>query len=273
MVIGADEAISDPLGLVFSPDSRELAFTVNDGSTWRLLARDLQSGATRTILEGPIAAESADAEPWVAHPLAWIPSGLLIERVLWGTDKLPWGLTLVDPATGTQQPIRAKEHLSAAISPDGQRVAVVKGSAPIGEPPRAAISVINVGDLNEITVVREQQLVVKALHWSPDGSKLLYAGSEHYLGYTPVTKVHVLSADGSNEQAFGIGTPSFKPAYGDLAWQDDQTALLLSPQDDGYVHLYKLPLASFDVANLEPLAAFVRESPNDRVDEIIYTPN
>ena len=48
--------------------------------------------------------------------------------------------------------------------------------------------------------------------------------------------------------------------------------LLLSPEDDGYAHLYALSLDAFDSTGLQPLAAFEYDPASQAAIEIIYTP-
>jgi Tol biopolymer transport system component len=272
-LIGPGEAIGQPTGMAFSPDGRSLALTVLEGNdTWRLQLRDLQSGAMRTLLEGATFASGPnDTLPLIPSPVAWTPNGLFVEHLLWGTDAPPSDVALIDPADGAKRMLREDAHVTIYPSHDGTKVAVVTGALRLGEPPTTGIAVLDVASGEEQEIVPVQQGLIRKVRWSPDGAKLLYAVSADY--QAPAASIHARNADGSNPQAIEAGGPGVKAAYADIAWQDDQTALLLSPEADGNVHLYTLPLATFDIAALQPVASFARQQPDQPVDEIIYTPN
>lgn len=257
-------------GIAFSPDSRSLALTAIEGDSWRLQVRDLQGGATRTILEGSTIATAGDTLPLLPGLAAWAPSGLVVQRLLWASDAPPRDVELVSPADGTVRSLRKGEHISVYPSVDGSRLAVVSGRLPIGDLPTAAITVLDTASGQQTEIAPSQQMLVRAVRWSPDGSRLLYAVAKEY--QSPATSIHALSADGSNEQVVEVGAPGVKATYSDIAWQDDATALLLSAQSDGYVHLYALPLSSFDITGLSPLAAFERRATQGQADEIVYVP-
>jgi hypothetical protein len=81
-----------------------------------------------------------------------------------------------------------------------------------------------------------------------------------------------VSADGSNDQTIDIGiSGGLREAYANVAWQDDQTALLLTDGGDSRSRAYTLPRGSVDVSALQPLAAFERRRPSQAVDEITFT--
>lgn len=257
-------------GIAFSPDSRSLALTAIEGDSWRLQVRDLQGGATRTILEGSTIATASDTQPLLPGLVAWAAGGLVVQRLLWASDAPPRDVELVSPADGSLRSLRKGEHISVYPSVDGSRLAVVSGRLPIGDLPTAAITVIDTVSGQQTEIAPSQQMLVRAVRWSPDGSRLLYAVAKGY--QSPATSIHALSADGSNEQVVEVGAPGIKATYSDIAWKDDATALLLSAQSDGYVHLYALPLSSFDITGLSPLAAFERRAAQGQADEIVYAP-
>jgi hypothetical protein len=245
-------------GFAFSPDSRALAYRVVDGP---LQILDLPSEQKRTIQEPPT------DQPLMLSPVAWSPTGLLIERLLWGSDALPQGLALIEPASGTISSIREREHLRAVVSPDGRRIALVTGSVPIGGAPSAAIVLLDIASGTETTVVPERQQLIKALRWSPDGSRLLYAESAEYQSTN--TTLHVL-ADATPEQALELGQKG-GPSFTDIGWRDDGTALLLSAEGGPRLQLYTLPLDTFDISALQPILG-IRINPDERSDQLVYTP-
>jgi len=249
-------------GFSFSPDSRALAYRVADGP---LQILNLRSGQKRTI------AEPQTDQPLMLSPVAWTAGGLIVERLLWGSDAPPQGLALIDPSSGAITSIREHNHLSAAVSPDGRKIALVTGSAPIGVAPTAAIAILDLASGAETTIVPVQQLYVKALRWSPDGSKLLYAASTHYQAYTTVTTLHIVNADGTNDRTLDLGGTERGPAFTDTAWRDNGTLLLLSAEGGPRLQLYKLALASFETTGLQPLMG-IRHDPDQRRDQIVYVP-
>jgi hypothetical protein len=80
-----------------------------------------------------------------------------------------------------------------------------------------------------------------------------------------------LNADGSNEQVLHVGGQGTQAAYADIAWLDNQTALLLSPEGDQF-SLYRLPLDSFDTAGLLAIASGPHGGVAPAEMEIIYAP-
>ena len=272
-VIGDEEGMIQTVGHVFSPDSRSLALTqLAENNTWRLQLRDLESGAIRTLIEGPIHASTPnDTLPLLPRPVAWTPNGLVVEDLLWASDAPPRNIALVNPADGSKRVLREDAHVNVYPSHDGTKVAVVTGALRLGEPPTTGIEILEVASGQQQAILPVQQRLVRKISWSPDDQKLLYALSADY--QAPATTIHARNADGSGEQVLDIGTPDSKAAYGDIAWQDNQVALLLSPETDGYAHLYALPLDAFDITGLQPVAAFEHHQANQAPPEIIYTPN
>lgn len=248
------------VGFSFSPDSRALAYRDANGP---LQIIDLSSGQKQTIPE-----PQHDQQP-ILSPVEWTSAGLIVERLLWGSDALSQGLALIDPVSGTLTPMRERDHLRAVVSPDGRRIALVTGNLPIGAAPSAAILLLDIASGHETTIVPERQQVIKALRWSPDGSRLLYAESLEY--QHPVTRLHVLNADGTNEQVLEVGGKAGGPAFSDLGWRDNATVLLLSAEGGQRLELYTLTLGSFDGAGLQPIMG-IRIDPDQRLDQIVYTP-
>jgi len=272
-LLGANEAIGQPTGMAFAPDGRSLALTLIDqNNTWRLQLRDIDSGAMRTLLEGStLLSGPNDPLPLIPSPVAWTPNGLIVEHLLWGTDAPPRDVALVNPVDGSKRVVREDAHAHIYPAHAGTKIAVVTGPLRLGEPPTTGIIVLDIatGEQREIRPV--QLGLVRKISWSPDDLQLLYAVSSDY--QASETSLHTLSVNGANEQVIKIGTPGVKAAYADIAWQNAQAALLLSPEPDGYAHLYVLPMSAFDITGLQPVAAFMRQQPDQPVDEIIYTPN
>jgi hypothetical protein len=247
-------------GFAFAPDSRALAYRVVDGP---LQILDLPSEQKRSISEPPT------DRPLLLSPVAWSPAGLVVERLLWGSDALPQGLALIEPVSGTISPLREREHLRAVPSPNGRRIALVTGSVPIGGAPKAAITLLDIASGTETTIVPERQQVIKALHWSPGESRLLYAESVEY--QSTITTLHVLNSDATPELVLELGGKEGGPTFTDAVWRNNSTVLLLSAEGGPRLQLYTLPLESFDIAGLQPIMG-IRIDPDQRLDQIVYTP-
>jgi hypothetical protein len=271
-LIGANESLGQPVGMAFSPDSRSLALTMLDqNNTWRLQLRDLESGGMQTLIEGPIHASTpAESLPLLPRPVAWTPAGLIVEDILWATDAPARNIVLVNPADGSRRMLRAADHVGVYPSHDGAKIAVVTGALLLGEPPKTGIEVVDVAGGQAHEIVPVQQGLARTIAWSPDDHRLLYALSADY--QAPATTIHVRNPDGSGEQQIEVGAPGGKASYADIAWLNNQAALLLSPEADGYAHLYSLPLDAFDSTGLQPLAAFEYDPASQAAIEIIYTP-
>jgi WD40 repeat protein len=271
-LIGADESIGQPIGMAFSPDSRTLALTLLDQSnTWRLQQRDLESGTMRTLTEGPIHASTPnDPLPLLPRPVAWTPAGLFVEDVLWATDAPARNVALVNPADGSRRVLREDAHVGVYPSHNGAKVAVVTGALLMGEPPTTGIEILDVASGQRQEILPVQQQLVRKITWSHDDQKLLYALSADY--QAPSTSIHARNPDGTGEQQIEIGATGSKAVYGDIAWLNSQAALVLSPEADGYAHVYTLPLDAFDSTGLQPLAAFQYDQSSQAPLEVIYTP-
>lgn len=261
-----------PIGFAFSPDGRSLAVTTLDQQNhWQLQVLDLAGGPARILADGQAIATSGDDLPLVPMPIAWRANGLFVQNVLWASDALPQGLTLIDPASGATQVLRKDTHIAAYPSPSGGQVALVIGELRIGEPPTAGISILDLASGQEQALVPVEQRFVKQLRWSPDGARLLYASSISY--ESGMTTIAVQSADGANAQALDVGiSGALRDAYADAAWLNDTTMLLLTVTGENFARLDGLPLAAFDVTGLQPLGATPREQSQPGTDAIVYTP-
>jgi hypothetical protein len=257
-----------PLGFSFSPDGRTLAATFIDGQSWRLRTIDVRSGAAQTLREGS-SLPTGDGPSLTPRPLIWTPDGLIADRIVWASDAPPSGLDLISLADGSVRALYEGQHIQAIPTADGTKVALVTGELRIGEPPTAAIKVLDLGSGSETEIAPTQQGLVRALRWSPDRVKLLYALSDDYS--SPVASVVAVDADGSNARRVDFGAAGFEVVVHDLAWRDAATALMLVTNQMGQVELNALPLASFDVTGLRPLAAFGQPS-EGQVPQIVYVP-
>ncbi|HWQ16073.1 MAG TPA: hypothetical protein VNL77_24950, partial [Roseiflexaceae bacterium] len=255
----------------FSPDGRQLAFTVIGEGYWQLRMASLDVGGERVLQEGTTTWQEGADPPFLPLPLAWTPAGVLVQEVLWGTDAPPRGVALVAPADGAVTARVAVEHLAAYPSPDGARVALVTGIAPIADQPRQGVVVAELpsGRLHDLAAEAPQ--LVKALHFSPDERRVLYSLSARY--DSPVTTLRTMRLEGAGAQAVDFGVSGFRLALRDIAWADDGTPLVLvSNLEAGRVELHALPLDSFDATGLRPLGEFPRPTDEHADVRILYVP-
>jgi hypothetical protein len=202
------------------------------------------------------------------RPIGWTPAGILVEHVLWATDAPSQGPFLVDPADGTTRSLAVDSYLRAVPTADGARLALVTGEVPIGGVPTMEVAILDIASGQATTIAPARQGFVKAMRWSPDGARLLYAAAETY--GAQVTSVYVIGADGSGEQRVDVGAPGFGEAF-DLAWRNGETALVLVANEGGQLELHELSIHAFDPTGLKRLAVFDGAHP-DGQDQILYVP-
>ncbi len=260
----------NPVGFSFAPDSGALAFTMIEGQDWRLQVLNLASGAVRTLQEGNTLPQQDGTLSLMPRPIGWTPTGILVEHLLWASDAPPQGPFLVDPADGATRSLAVERYLRAAPTVDGARLALVTGEVPIGGTPTMEVAILDVVSGQVTTIAPERQGFVKALRWSPDGARLLYAAAETY--DTPVTSVYAVGADGSGEQRIDIGVQGLGPAFRDLAWRDGETALVLLANEGGQLELHELSIHAFDPTGLKRLEVFDGAQPGGGQDQIVYVP-
>jgi hypothetical protein len=269
-VLRPDERFEELAGFSFSPDGQSLAMTLIDGDRWRLVVRDLPDGALRVLKEGVTLGQQGGELPLLPSPVGWTSAGLVVQHLLWASDAPPQNLALIDPTDGSTQTLRKEQHIAAYPAPNGQQIAIVTGLLRIGEPPTSGIAILEAGSGNMTEILPDQQGLTRAIRWSPDGTKLLFARSNDY--EAPITSIHALNADGTNEQVVEVGAPGVVATYSDIAWRDDTTPLLLSAEAGQRLQLYALPLNSFDITGLRPLGTFDRRSADRAPDQIVYVP-
>jgi len=251
-------------GYAFAPDSHTLLFTTPDDQAELV---DLPSGQRHSLKLG--------AQPNVPSgmstgliPIAWNERGLFAEQVFWGTDAPPQGVVRLDPATGAVTPISEIDHISAAFSPDGKRLALVTGSVPIGEQQITGITLVDVASGQATPLVPEQPQLIKALRWSPDGAQLLYASAANY--DTLETKLQVI---GTNVKA--PAEPAKESlvidTYRDIAWGSAQP-LLLTAEKNGLLYLYWVELSDQGIVSLAPSMGLPVPDAEHADGQIIYAP-
>jgi dipeptidyl aminopeptidase/acylaminoacyl peptidase len=269
--IRPDESIGDIVGFAFSPDSRSLALTtIGADNTWALQVRDIASGATKKVAEGVLYASTpSDPLPLVVRPIAWTPTGLVAEHVLWASDAPPRNVALVNVDDGSIRILREKDHVNVFPAHDGMKVAIVTGYMGMGEPPQNGLAILDVASGQEHVLVADAQRLIRQVRWSPDDAMLLYADADDYQSST--TMIHAMNADGSNEQIIAVGSQAVQVIYADVAWLDHQTVLLLSADLDDF-RLDRVPVAGFEPSNIQTIASGPRGQADPSAMQIIYTP-
>jgi dipeptidyl aminopeptidase/acylaminoacyl peptidase len=260
----------EPMSFRFSPDSRELAAAFSDSQRWQLQVIELDTGAARTLQEGPLLSQNSGDRSLVLMPLAWTPGGLMVEQIMWATDAPPQGLALVDPADGTTHPVREEQHLIAAVNPDGTQVALVTGVLPLGgDQPIMELRMLDVASRQDGNLLRPQAGFVRQIRWSPDGTMLLFSMSENY-GATTAAVV-AMPREGTGTQRVDFEVQGFEMNLADIGWRDNQTALVLLGDPGAQLQLHALPLDAFSDDGKQLLATFAGQIDFDHV--ILYVPN
>jgi len=263
-IIVDDRAAVMAAAFVFAPDSRSLFFTTTDDRAGLIdlpggQRHDLTLGAERNLPNGMSTG---------VLPIAWIEQGILAQQVLWGTDAPAQGVIWIDPTTGAVTPISKIEHISAALSPDGTQIAFVTGNVPIGDQPTTGITLLDLASGQATPLVPEQPQLIRALRWSPDGARLLYASMASY--DTIETKLQLINV-ASKAPADPADKSLAVDTYRDIAWSGAQP-LLLTAEKDGLLHLYWVELSDQGIISLAPAAALAAPSAEQPDGQIIYAP-
>ena len=200
------------------------------------------------------------------RPVAWSAAGILVDRVLWGSDAPPSQLALMNPNTSELRELHSDGYIQAAISPDGARLAVSTGTVPIGGQPTFAITVIDTASGEATVLEPEQNGLVRTMRWSPDGTMLLTATAEGY-GVMDAT-LTVQGADGSAKQRLEMMESEYPQRYMDANW-DGQTLLVLLGIDER-AELSAVSLSRFEQGALQPIGSV--DVGADVVSTLLYIP-
>jgi dipeptidyl aminopeptidase/acylaminoacyl peptidase len=111
----------------------------------------------------------------------------LIETVTPDPELRDWDLTQIETSLWSDRP---------RWSPDGSRIAFVKGDA-YGNPPWADAHVVN-ADGSNLTRVADTPMRETAPAWSPDGSRIAFADGRVIASVPSGGNLWVMDADGSN---------------------------------------------------------------------------
>lgn len=253
----------------FAPDGAALAYTLIGQERWQLLIYDRAAAAARVLAQGSMQA-GAETLPLPLVPIAWTPRGLLVEQILYATDALPRGLTLLDPVTGETQMLRAGEHLQAISSSDGAQVALVVGQLPPGGQPTAALLRYEVATGAEHELLPQQQAMLPALAWSPDGTRLAYAAAPGY--QSPEYVLGVIDADGANLRTLDLVQAAAGYRFLDLAWADPATLLVLVGASTTEIELWHIPLEHLETGAFSSVARWSLSAAPPQSPRIVHVP-
>lgn len=259
------------VGFAFAPDGHSLALTLLNEPAWSLRVYDLATGTMRELQKGTTTVTSSnDPLPLLARPMEWTRGGLFTADIMWATDAPPRNVTLVNSDDGSERMVYEGDFLGAMPAPDGAHVAIVTGQPGMGSVPTMNVKVVSASAPGEQVIIPERQGYVRRMLWSPNGSQLLIASSSDYS--LNETTLQTFKANGLDEQSLTIGGAAAPGSYADIAWQDEQTALLLMAKDDGYIHLSTLSIGSFTADALQPRAAYQGQLTVSSNALIVYVP-
>ncbi len=256
------------IGVRFSPDSRSLALTTLKEPNWQVQVLDLASGELRLLREGALMAQSPDSLPTVPVPVAWTADGLIAQGIVYATGAPPQNLVLIDLASGELRTLRDSPHLGAFVAPNGRVAALITGRVGIGEAPVNGIVLLDLSSGQETVLVPEAQQLIGAIRLSPDGTQVLYGTSP---AGPRVNRIHLINADGSGEQSLGFEGYGIASEYRDIAWQNNETILLLVVDVDGNLRLHAAPAERLHPPLFQTLADYGPVGPGG-VQQIVYIP-
>ena len=152
-------------GIAWMPDGRELVYSSDRGSGWRLWRLPAYGGTPRDLL---IAGNQAQF-PAISRDGRLLFTERAAASSIWRVDLGAPGAPVKDPK---EKPLIRSDsrEIEPAVSPDGQRIANVSD--------QNSEQQIWVGDAGGVTpryqLTEIPRMRLRHLRWSPDGSRLLY---------------------------------------------------------------------------------------------------
>ncbi len=261
------------VGARFSPDGKQIAYTVIDQSNpaqgkWELRVHDFETQASRVLEQFQQTSPNDSLKPLGAF--AWTNAGLFVEQYLWNSDAPPQGIMRMDPQSGQMHSVTSESHLRAEISPNAQHIARVTGITPLGPDAilQTSLSILNVNDGGMKMVAQNAPNWISIVRWSPDGTRLLFSKQSN-LTDSP-TELVIARADGTIEQTLPI--PKARGTLKDAAWRDDGTLLLLFVPDTKELHLYQAATDHWNADAWNRLAVLEGSSRPFANTRIVYVP-
>ena len=240
----------------WSPDGRQIAF-MRFGSQ--------PAGAADVMLVPPIGGPERklaqidslqiDRPQWRSLGLAWSPDGKYLAVVGRDSPQKPYGIFLLSVETGakrrlTQPRVSTGRDLSPDFSPDGQKVAFVRGTS--GS--LADIYVVGVtgGQPERVT---DLGAPIGGLAWTSDGREIIFSA-----GFPGRGAIYRIPASGGKPpQVAAVGEASGKPA---LAPEARRLAYARVVSDS---NIWRIDLASAGVRKpMRPLIASTRSDASGR---------
>ncbi len=250
---------------VFSPDGSRVAYAqVNSMDGWQLKVVELQTGEERVLQEGFFGQGQSMA---VLVPQQWTATGLIVSRVGWFGETNTSGLFHLDTESGGLGTIWEQGALTLTLSPDGNSVAMVAGSLPMGGPGNMTLSVVDIAS-GQTQLAREQLTGLWTPEWSPDSTKLAYVDASFETG---ASTLYIFNADGSAAGELRFGPDGLPGMLRDIAWRDNGT-LLLVVTDGGRVVVSEVAAGDLAQATPRELAAFEAEMGLGTPHEVVYVP-
>ena len=231
------------VGARFSPDGRSLVYTLADQTSSSLVVRNLQTGEERTVHAGT----AMD----VPQAIDWLPTGIVVQRLLVPSDAPPHGLSLLDPESGELRTIRESGYLQADLTRDGTKAAVVPGTWSMGGIGEAGLMVVDVRTTAEQVIIPPGTGQIPAVRWSPDGARLAYSSLSEW--EAPVRTLHLAVGDDYTPVTIDLGALG---TLHDLEWRDSTTLLLLISDARGTLRLYAFPAAASAAAEAQAIGTY-----------------
>ena len=193
---------SNDISPAWSPDGARIAFLRVDDGKAQLIAIPSAGGAETRIAEFP-AAESEQPLP----ALSWSHDGRTLGAVV-GGEKQPAAIALVALANGavrrvTTPPQGSDGDWSPAFSPDGSKLAFVRGSS--ADAQDLYLADADGGNPKRLTF---DESAVRGIAWAANGADLVYAGAR--ARGTRLWRIPV--AGGSPHEVLGVSTEARFPA-------------------------------------------------------------
>ena len=190
--------------------------------------------------------ETADAtgDPMVITRYLYKPDAA--EGLTHFNDNRRLHLFVVDVASGRVEPLTSGTHYEHSIdwSPNGQEIVFLTNlAADDDEFFNYDIFALKLSDksIRRITATENAEYRPR---WSPDGRSIAFEATKRGLTDRETTMedthVWVMNADGTNRRELGAALDN---RQGPPEWAPDGRALMVTVQDRGTVHLYRMPIA------------------------------